>query len=72
MKKLLREQMKKVVGGVYAFSSDCYAKCADGTTKQITDCSGTCSCTDNVGCTCSGTNPVEKSVLHLKTDFGTD
>ena len=66
MKKLTRVEMKNLRGGDEELSgsigfSNCSATCADGTTRKIDDCSGTCSCTDNVGCTCSGSTPLTKS-----------
>lgn len=61
MQHLSREQLKNVTGGNFSILANCSAKCANGTTITITDCRGTCSSTDNVSVSCSGSSPITKN-----------
>ena len=51
MKKLSRNEMKKVVGGKVESSGT--ASCGSGTVS-LTNCNGTLTCVDNHGCQCQG------------------
>ncbi len=51
MKKLSRNEMKKVIGGS-APNSGCWATCSSGGNVGYDSCSGSCSAKDNVGAKC--------------------
>lgn len=41
--------------------TNCSATCSNGDVISFKNCLGTCSCTGNVGCICSGTETLEKN-----------
>ena len=52
-KFMSNEDMKKVFGGSAAVLSACNMECKGGEKIAITDCSGTCGCSEvNQGCAC--------------------
>jgi hypothetical protein len=53
MKKLSRDEMKKVMGGKIPSGKECSANCNPGFVT-ISDCDGTCISTEDVGVTCGG------------------
>lgn len=59
-RSLSKGEMKQIMGGQHSQVANCSASCANGSSVSFTNCSGTCSCTDNVGCTCSGSQPLTK------------
>lgn len=62
VEQMSRDEMKTVFGGDMPINllANCSGTCADGSSVEITNCRGTCKCTDNVGCECSGAETLKK------------